>query len=62
MTAEDAEKVAAILVTVDGGCPVCVEEALRAFAEAFPGFDSVLDAAWAAEFPGTWRKRKPEGT
>ncbi len=36
MTLEDAQKIAAIIETVDGGCPCCVGGAVEDFRDQFP--------------------------
>lgn len=38
MTMEEAEKLAAIIGTADGGCSTCVEDLARRAAIAFPEF------------------------
>lgn len=52
MTREEAEKVAAIFATADGGCADCVHALAKVARKAFPGFpwvemtDKALDEYW----------------
>ena len=43
MTLEEARKVAAIIVTADGGCGTCVESLTELMDEAFPEYTWEFD-------------------
>jgi hypothetical protein len=51
MTKTEAEKLAAIALTVDEGCGYCLKELLDKFTAAFPEQKDVFDKAWI-EFTG----------
>lgn len=38
MTLEDAQKIAMIVATADGGCPCCVDNLVKQLRPAFPDF------------------------
>lgn len=64
MTKRDAEKVAAIAITADGGCPNCVIPLLTALANAFPAYDwrelglKAKEAdMWGGGVSDSWRQR-----
>ena len=43
MTIQEAEKIARIIVTADGGCRVCVQELASEMQEMFPEFEWIFD-------------------
>lgn len=50
MSKEDADKVIAIMMKADGGCPVCVKSQLLYFIDEFPQFKDAARKAYMAEF------------
>lgn len=54
MTLEEAQKLASIAITVDGGCLVCVHNVVEALNEAFPEF------VWEQKDPQNYDKHRVE--
>jgi hypothetical protein len=50
MTAEEADKVIAIMLTADGECPYCVTELFEEFSKAWPEYKEACDQAYEARF------------
>lgn len=54
MTAEEAAKIVSIMMTADGGCGVCVGSLLHYFAESYPQFRDIAQAAWSTRHEGVF--------
>ncbi len=52
MTFKEAEKWAAIMLTVDNGCSVCIRNVVKKANETFPEFEFIYDED-AKPYPGT---------
>ena len=57
MNAKEAEIVLEIMMTADGGCPVCGRSLVNMFWGRFPAFEEVINRVWrrAHEEEDDWK-------
>jgi hypothetical protein len=51
MSTDEAEKVIAILLKADGGCPTCAKELVGKFGAEFPEYKEIAEQKYIKEFP-----------
>ena len=57
MTEDEAEAIAAIMMTADGDCSVCAGNLLCQFYKLYPEMEQAIDRAWVKEYNTmTWKK------
>ena len=58
MNKAEAEIIAEILMTADGGCYICASNLFKNFNAYFHGFEDTLNAVWGKEYtpPDGWRE------
>ncbi len=49
MTAEEAQKICAMMMTADMGCPYCASDLLKMFAKEFPDFLPIAEGVFRDE-------------